>query len=84
MRGLARFKGRRAAGCATPTWPARSGCRRGSSSLRDQARGWDEDGLATAVQAVARADAEVKGAGADAAYSLERMVLTITGARLER
>lgn len=51
--------------------------------LRAQARGWTAAGLATAVQAVARADAEVKGAGADAGFSLERMVLTITAARTE-
>jgi DNA polymerase-3 subunit delta len=53
-------------------------------AMRKQARGWDEAGLATAVQAVARADAEVKGAGTDPAYSLERMVLAVTGARLDR
>lgn len=52
--------------------------------LRDQLRGWDDRGLGTAVRAVAAADAEVKGAGADAAYSLERMVLAITGARTSR
>jgi DNA polymerase III subunit delta len=52
--------------------------------LRDQLRGWDDRGLGTAVRAVATADAEVKGAGADAAYSLERMVLTISAARTGR
>jgi DNA polymerase-3 subunit delta len=52
--------------------------------LRDQLRGWDDEGLGTAVRAVATADAEVKGAGADAAYSLERMVLTISAARTRR
>lgn len=52
--------------------------------LRAQARSWDESGLATAIRAVARADADVKGAGADVGYSLERMVLTVAGARLER
>lgn len=52
--------------------------------LRVQARGWDEAGLATAVRAVAVADADVKGAAADAGYALERMVLTITGARRDR
>jgi DNA polymerase-3 subunit delta len=84
VRGLARFKGATrglrdadlAREVGVPPWKLKS--------LRDQSRGWDEDGLATAVQAVARADAEVKGAGANAAYALERMVLTITGARLER
>jgi DNA polymerase III subunit delta len=84
VRGLARLKGATrglregdlAKEVGVPPWKLRS--------LRDQARGWDEAGLATAVKAVAAADAEVKGAGADAAYSLERMVLTISGARLER
>lgn len=49
--------------------------------LRDQLRGWDEEGLGVAVGAVATADAEVKGAGAHAGYSLERMVLTLADAR---
>jgi len=30
---------------------------------------------------VAQADADVKGAASDAAFSLERMVLTVTSAR---
>ena len=51
-----------------PPWKIRA--------LREQARGWDDLGLATAITAVARADADVKGAAGDAAYSLERMVLT--------
>ncbi len=84
VRGLARFKGAArglrdadlAREVGVPPWKLRA--------LRDQARGWDEDGLATAVRAVARADADIKGAGADAAYCLERMVLVVTGARLER
>ena len=84
VRSLARFKGAprgmRDADLArevgTPPWKLRQ--------LREQARGWDEEGLATAVRAVARADAAVKGAAADAAFALERMVITITGARPER
>lgn len=52
--------------------------------LREQARGWDDRGLAHAIIAVAQADADVKGAASDAAYSLERMVLTVTGARVAR
>lgn len=52
--------------------------------LRDQIRGWDDAGLATAITAVARADADVKGAASDAAYALEQMVLTVTGARAGR
>lgn len=84
VRGLARFVGARrglrdsdlAREIGVPEWRLKS--------LRSQARGWDEQGLATAIRAVARADADVKGAGADAAYSLERMVLAIADARLER
>ena len=84
VRGLARFAGARrglrdsdlARETGVPEWKLRS--------LRAQVRGWDEPGLATAIRAVARADAEVKGAGADAAYSLERMVLVIADARLQR
>jgi DNA polymerase-3 subunit delta len=55
-----------------PPWKLRA--------LRDQARGWDERGLAQAIIAVAQADADVKGAGSDVAYSLERMVLRVTAA----
>jgi DNA polymerase III subunit delta len=50
-------------------------------SMRSQARGWDTAGLAHALQAVAQADAEVKGAADDAAFALERMVLTVSRAR---
>lgn len=80
LRGLARFRGAprgmreadlaREAG--VPPWKIRV--------LREQARGWDDLGLATAITAVAQADADVKGAAGDAAYSLERMVLTVTSA----
>jgi DNA polymerase-3 subunit delta len=50
-------------------------------SMRAQARGWDTAGLAHALRAVALADAEVKGAADDAAFALERMVLTVSRAR---
>ena len=84
LRGLARFKsaprGLREADLAreagVPPWKVRV--------LREQARGWDDSGLAAAIVAVAKADADVKGAGSDPAYSLERMVLTVSGARLQR
>ena len=46
-----------------------------------QARGWRPEALSVAVRAVAEADAAVKGAVADPAYALEKMVLTITAAR---
>lgn len=50
-------------------------------SMRSQARGWDQGGLATALKAVAVADAEVKGAADDAAFALERAVLTVARSR---
>jgi DNA polymerase III subunit delta len=40
---------------------------------------WKPDDLATAVQAVAAADANIKGEGADAAYSAEHAVMTVAG-----
>jgi DNA polymerase-3 subunit delta len=49
--------------------------------VREQARGWDEHGLAQAIRAVAQADADVKGAAGDPAFALERMVLAVTTAR---
>jgi DNA polymerase III subunit delta len=80
LRGLAKVKsaprGLRdndlAREAGVPPWKLRT--------LRDQARGWDERGLAQAITAVAQADADVKGAGSDVAYSLERMVLRVTAA----
>ena len=50
-------------------------------SVRAQARGWDQAGLARALRAVARADAEVKGAAGDPAYALERAVMAVSEAR---
>jgi len=84
LRGLAKFKGAgrglREADLArevgAPPWKLRI--------IRDQARGWDDAGLARAIGAVAQADADVKGAASDAAYALERMVLTVTTARSGR
>ncbi len=49
--------------------------------LRDQLRGWDEEGLGRVVTAVATADSAVKGNAADPAYELERLVLTIVRSR---
>jgi DNA polymerase-3 subunit delta len=80
LRGLAKVKsasrGLRDAELAreagVPPWKLRT--------LREQARGWDERGLAQAITAVAQADADVKGAASDVAYSLERMVLRVTAA----
>ncbi len=45
---------------------------------------WDEPGLGTAIQAVAAADAEVKGGGRDAVYAVERAILAIAAARAGR
>ena len=50
-------------------------------TMRPQARGWDQSGLAAALKAVAAADAEVKGASGDAGFALERAVLAVTRAR---
>ncbi|GAB3957118.1 DNA polymerase III subunit delta [Streptomyces sparsus] len=52
--------------------------------VRQQMRGWSADGVATALQAVADADAAVKGGGYDPAYALEKAVVTIAGAARSR
>jgi DNA polymerase-3 subunit delta len=83
-RGLARFvgapRGMRDADLArevgVPPWKLRT--------IRDQSRSWNESGLARAIRAVAQADADIKGAASDASYTLERLVLTITGLRAGR
>jgi DNA polymerase-3 subunit delta len=80
-RGLARYQGApsrlRDADLArevgVPPWKLRS--------IRDQSRGWSQEGLARAIRAVAQADADIKGAASDASYTLERLVLTITALR---
>ncbi|SDM71866.1 DNA polymerase III subunit delta [Actinomyces ruminicola] len=51
---------------------------------RRELSGWSDDALAVAIQAVARADAEVKGASRDSVYAVERAVLTICDARRGR
>jgi DNA polymerase-3 subunit delta len=51
--------------------------------LPSVARGWDDESLGTAIRAVAQADADLKGAASDPAYTLERLVLTITGLRTQ-
>jgi DNA polymerase III subunit delta len=52
--------------------------------VRDQTRGWSEGGIAKAIRAIARADADIKGAASDASYTLERLVLTVTDLREPR
>jgi DNA polymerase III subunit delta len=84
LRGLAKFKsaprGMRNADLmrevGVPSWKL--------DVLRDQARGWDEGGIARAIRVVAAADAEIKGKSHDAAYALEKMVLDIVRARPKR
>jgi DNA polymerase-3 subunit delta len=49
--------------------------------VRRQLRGWTPDGVARAHRAVAAADAQVKGEGASAGYSLEQAITTIVAAR---
>ena len=49
--------------------------------IKAQAQGWSDHGLARAIRAVAQADADIKGAASDASYTLERLVLTISGLR---
>ncbi len=49
--------------------------------LRGQLRAWEPSGMAAAVQAVATADAAVKGAAEAADFQLERMILRIVEAR---
>lgn len=81
LRGLGRFisapGGLREADLArevgVPPWKLKS--------MRSQARGWDQAGVARALTVVARADAEVKGAAENADYALERAVLDIVGLR---
>lgn len=50
--------------------------------LRQQLSGWNADGLAQAIRAVADADLAVKGGGADPGYAVERMVLEVTNHRV--
>jgi DNA polymerase-3 subunit delta len=49
--------------------------------VRRQLRGWHPDGVAVALQAVAEADAQVKGEGVSAGYALERAIRRIVEAR---
>ena len=48
---------------------------------RRELRGWTPEGLAVAIQAVADADSQVKGAGRDPQFAVERAVLTVAQAR---
>ncbi|MFL6159102.1 MAG: DNA polymerase III subunit delta [Marmoricola sp.] len=59
-----------------PAWKLRT--------LREQSRGWDDNGLARAISLVATADAAIKGQAHDAAYALEKLVLEIVRSRPQR
>ncbi len=49
--------------------------------VRQQLRGWAPDGVARALQAVAEADAQIKGEAASPGYALERVVRRIVACR---
>lgn len=51
---------------------------------RRELAGWTPESLAAAIAAVARADAEVKGAGRDPVFAVERAVLTVAQAAAAR
>lgn len=51
---------------------------------RRELSGWSDDALASAIIAVARADAEVKGGSRDPVHAVERAVLAICRARRTR
>lgn len=81
LRGLGKLQANRsgmgdndlARDIGVPPWKIRS--------MRQQLRGWDQRGLAAAVQHVARADADVKGAADGPEYALERCLLAIAACR---
>ena len=81
LRGLARYvsapRGLRDADLArevgVPAWKLRT--------LAVQSRGWSSRGLATAIQAAATADADVKGAAGDRQWACERLVISVVRAR---
>ena len=52
--------------------------------VKRQVSGWGPEGLATAMQAVADADEQVKGGGADPSYALEHTVQVIVASRTGR
>lgn len=83
VRNLARYQSARkgrdadvAREVGVPPWKLRD--------LRGQSSSWSSDGLAAALQVVARSDADIKGQAHDPAYSLERMVLQVSRLRTGR
>jgi DNA polymerase III subunit delta len=81
LRALARYQGvprgltqgDLAREVGVPPWKLRS--------LAAQSRAWSQRGLATAIQAAARADADVKGAAGDPFWACERLVISVLRAR---
>lgn len=81
LRGLARYmaaprglrEGDLAREVGVPPWKLKS--------LAVQARGWSSRGLAVAIQAAAKADADVKGAAGDRMWACERLVISVIRAR---
>lgn len=81
LRGLARYmtapvglrEGDLAREVGVPPWKLKA--------LSRQARGWAPRGLAVAIQAAARADADVKGAAGDRLWACERLVISVLRAR---
>lgn len=81
LRALARYaaapRGLREADLArevgVPPWKLRS--------LATQSRGWSARGMAVAIQAAAKADADVKGAAGDRLWACERLVISVVQAR---
>lgn len=78
MRSLAKVStpGANARTLGIPDWMLRN--------LSREAKGWSDRSLARALEAVARADHEVKGAGRDPRWSVQRMVMEICRARRAR
>lgn len=78
MRQLAKITapGANARSLGMPDWMIRN--------LSRDARAWNDRSLARALEAVARADHEVKGAGRDPRWSVQRMVMEICRARRSR
>lgn len=48
---------------------------------RRQLPGWNGDGITTAITAIAHADSQVKGGGADPVYALEVALIAVAGAK---
>ncbi|MGP5290221.1 DNA polymerase III subunit delta [Brachybacterium tyrofermentans] len=78
MRSLAKASspGASARTLGMPDWMLRN--------LTREARNWNDRSLARALEAAARADHEVKGAGRDPRWSVQRMVMEICRARRAR